>query len=372
MRLCIARFLTLTLSLIFAVQVEADDHKKNASNVTVTKAPFGKTKDGQAVEIYTIKNSKGLSIQATTYGAMITSVKAPDRDGKLGEITLGFDTLEEYLAGHPYFGCTVGRYCNRIANATFKLDGKTYKLPANNGDHCLHGGEVGFDKAVWKAEVVDGGVKFTHTSKDGDQGFPGTLTASVTITLDDDNQLTFDYEATTDKPTVCNLTNHCYWNLAGPGTSVKDHALKLEAAKYTPGGPTLVPTGEIAKVDGTPFDFRQAKAIGKELVKVEGGYDLNYVVDGEAGKMRLAATVTDPKSGRVMTIHTTKPGIQFYTGNFLDGSNVGRGVKFNKHGAFCLETQHYPDSPNIPDFPSTTLRPGETYRSKTIHKFSAE
>jgi aldose 1-epimerase len=370
-RTAISLLVLVSLSLL-SVPARADHHKKKkAGKVTVTKAAFGKTKDGQAVEQYTIKSATGLRVKVITYGAMITSVEAPDRNGKSGLITLGFDSLDEYLAGHPYFGCTVGRYCNRIKNATFKIDGKSYKLPANNGDHCLHGGEVGFDKVVWTAETVDGGVKFSHTSKDGDQGFPGNLKASVTMKLSD-SELSFEYVATTDKPTVCNLTNHAYWNLAGPGGAIGSHVLKLEASKYTPGDASLVPTGEIAKVAGTAFDFTKAKALGKDLAKVEGGYDLNFVVDGKQGKMRLAATVSDPKSGRVMTIHTTEPGIQLYTGNFLDGTKKGRGVTYNKHGAFCLETQHYPDSPNIPAFPSTTLRPGQTYRSKTVHRFSAK
>ena len=351
---------------------QADHHKKKGGKVTVTKEAFGKTKDGKAVDLYTIKNAKGMTVKVTDYGAMITSVHAPDKAGKPGEITLGFDSLDDYLEGHPYFGCTVGRFCNRIKNAQFTLDGKTYKLPANNGDHCLHGGEVGFDKAVWNAEIIDGGVKFTHTSKDGEQGFPGTLTATVEMKLSNDNELSFEYTATTDKPTVCNLTNHAYWNLAGPGVDVLDHELQIEAKKYTPGGPSLVPTGEIADVKDTAFDFTTSKPIGRDLKKVEGGYDLNYVVDGKAGEMRLAATVSDSKSGRKMEILTTDPGIQFYTGNFLDDTEKGRGVTFKKHGAFCLETQHYPDSPNIPAFPSTVLKPGEKYHTKTMHRFSAQ
>lgn len=357
-----------------------DDSKEKTSDMSIDKQSWGKTKDGQEVDLYTLRNN-GLVLKMTNYGATVVSVETPDKDGKLANITLSFPSLEGYLQRHPYFGSTVGRYGNRIAKGKFSLDGNEYTLATNNGPNHLHGGEKGFDAVVWKAEEVKTddavGLKFTYTSKDGEEGYPGNLDVTVTYTLTRDNELVIEYEAKTDKPTVVNLTNHNYWNLGGQGSgTILDHELQLSADKYLPIDATSIPTGELADVKGTPFDFTEAKKIGKEIdaIKEEPhqtkGYDHCYVLNGKAGEMKLAARVKDPKSGRVMEIHTTEPGIQLYCGNFLDGSESNGG--FKQHEAFCLETQHFPDSPNQEKFPSTRLDPGQTYKSKTVHKFSVE
>jgi aldose 1-epimerase len=357
--------------------------KETPMSSSIVKAPFGKTADGASVDLYTLKNAAGMEVAITTYGGRIVSLKTPGRDGKLADVVLGFDSLEGYLGEHPYFGALVGRYGNRIAKGRFKLDGKEYKLAINNGVNSLHGGLKGFDKAVWVGREVPGGdpcLELTYLSKDGEEGYPGNLTQKVTYTLTAANELKLDYSATTDKDTVLNVTNHSYFNLAGQGQGdILSHVVQLNAAKFTPVDAGLIPTGELKSVEGTPFDFRQPTVIGArinaddEQMKLGGGYDHNFVVDGEPGTLRLAARVSEPTSGRVLEVSTTEPGVQFYTGNFLDGTVKGKGgVAYAKRTGFCLETQHFPDSPNHPDFPTTTLKPGAEYKSTTVFKFSVQ
>jgi len=351
-----------------------------ATGITITKAAFGKLPDGKEVDLFTCTNKKGCELKLTSYGARIVALKVPDREGKSENVTLGFDTLDGYLQHTAYFGCTVGRYANRIAQGKFSIDGDEFTLAKNNGENHLHGGVRGFDKVVWTAEQVvqDGsaGIKFSYFSNDGEEGYPGNMHISVTYLLaPDDNDVKIDYEATTDSPTVVNLTNHAYWNLAGTG-DVLDHELMLAAARLLPVDKGLIPTGEIADVADTPFDFREAKAIGSRIDKLPpdgddpGGYDHCYVLDSDNGSLKLAARAKHPGSGRVMEVHTTQPGIQLYTGNFLNGDAANGGHK--KHAAFCLETQHFPDSPNRPEFPTTRLESGETYKQTTVHKFRTE
>jgi aldose 1-epimerase len=347
----------------------------------IMKETWGKTAAGDAVDRYTLTNAKGASVQIITLGGTVTSIKVPDRTGALGEVTLGFDTLDGYLKPHPFFGVLVGRYGNRIGKATFTLDGTTYTLAKNNGENSLHGGRKGFDKYVWKARDLtskDGlAIELTHVSPDGDEGFPGKLTATVVYTWTDANGLRIDYTATTDKPTVVNLTNHAYFNLSsGAAATILDHQLMLGAETFTPVDKGLIPIGEQRPVKGTPFDFTTPHKIGEridapgdEQIQFGGGYDHNFVLKGASG-MRLAARVTEPTSGRVMEVTTTEPGVQFYTGNFLDGTIVGRGGKaYGKRSGFCLETQHFPDSPNKKEFPTVVLRPGETYKTTTQYTF---
>jgi aldose 1-epimerase len=341
----------------------------------VRKSSFGKLPDGTAVDLYTLENANGLVAKVTNYGTIISELHVPDRDGKYGDVVLGFDNLEQYLKGHPCFGCTVGRVANRIAKGRFTLDGKTYTLAVNNGPNHLHGGLEGFDKKVWKAEPQQGAaVKFTYTSPDGEEGYPGTLMAAVTMTLTDDNGLRLDYSATTDKPTPVNLTNHSYFNLAGHGDVLR-HELMIAADYYTPSDSTLIPTGEIKAVKGTPMDFTRPQPIGSRFGHLQGepvGYDTNYVLNSGGKGLVLAARVYEPETGRVMEVHTTAPGVQLYTANFLDSSLTGKGgLVYRQHAAFCLETQHFPDSVNQPEFPSVILRPGQFYRQTTVFKFSA-
>jgi aldose 1-epimerase len=355
------------------------------TTMDIPKEPFGKTPDGTAVEIYTLTNKNGLKTRITTYGGTIVSLEVPDRSGRLADIVLGHDSLDGYLVRktNPYMGSIIGRYANRIAKATFVLDGVTYHLAKNDGENTLHGGLKGFDAVVWKASPIKEpgavGLKLSYLSKDGEEGYPGNLTCGVVYLLTDSDELKISYEAKTDKATPLNLTNHSYFNLAGQGEGdILGHELMLEADAYLPAGPGLIPTGEIRPVKGTPWDFTSPKLMGAEIAKVEGGYDFNSVLRGGGGElkpegMKLAARVFEPKSGRVMEISTTEPGIQFYTGNFLDGTIIGKGGKvYKKHYGFCLETQHYPDSPNHANFPSTILRPGQVYRSLTVHKFYAK
>ena len=350
----------------------------------IKKEPFGKTKDGQAVDLYTFSNASGMEVRAMTYGGIILSIKVPDRNGKFDDVTLGFDSLEPYLANSTFFGALVGRYGNRIGKARFKLDGKEYKLAVNNGPNALHGGLKGFDKVIWQAESFDKpegvGVVFRYTSPDGEEGYPGTLQVLVTYTLTDKNELTLDYHATTDKATPVNLTNHAFFNLAGPGVrDILDHQMMINADNTTPVDITLIPTGEIKSVEGTPFDFRKPTAIGARIdandqqIKYGPGYDHNFVLNRKGEGLSLAARVAEPTTGRVMEVSTTEPAVQFYTGNFLDGTLTGKGGHvYKRRYAFCLETQHFPDSPNKPSFPSTILKPGETYTSKTVYAFSVE
>ncbi len=341
---------------------------------------FGKMKDGEAVEIVTLTNSHGLRARVMSWGAALVSMEVPDRGGKLADVTLGFDSLDGYLGAHPYFGVIAGRYANRIAKGKFSLDGKEYTLAVNNGANHLHGGIRGFDKKNWATKIAPGqiAVNFSLTSPDGDEGYPGALTAKVTYTLSEDDALRLDYEATTDQPTVLNLTNHAYWNLAGAGEGdILGHELTLHAGKFTPVDEGSIPTGKIEPVAGGPMDFTKAKKIGTDFAQMTGtpgGYDHNFVIDQPKTKSATpvnAAELRDPKSGRVMKVTTTEPGVQFYTGNYLDGTITGKGGKvYQKNFGVCLETQHFPDSPNHPEFPSTVLRPGTTYRSTTIYAFS--
>lgn len=343
----------------------------------VEKSFFGLTSEGDSVMLYTLTNEMDITVSITNYGGIITGIHTPDRNGKTANITLGFDNLEQYLAGHPYFGALVGRYGNRIAGAQFTLDGESYTLAANNGNNALHGGLAGFDKKVWGAEVIGcderSVLRLTYLSPDGEEGYPGNLDVTVTYELLMD-QLFITYEAVSDKATVLNLTNHAYFNLAGEG-SITDHILYINASKYTPVNTELIPTGELAFVEGTPFDFRKPMVIGERFDELEGeplGYDHNFVLDGPESEKKLAAKALDPESGRFLEVSTTEPGVQFYTGNFLDGSLSSGKVTFDQHSGFCLETQHFPDSPNQPDFPGTVLRPGEKFISQTIFKFGIE
>ncbi|KAA9149454.1 galactose mutarotase [Amycolatopsis acidicola] len=352
---------------------------------TIAKEYFGQA-DGTAVYRYTLSNSHGMKVQILSYGGIIQTLSVPDKHGKSANVVLGFPTLADYVAknspeagGGVYFGALIGRYANRIAKGQFTLDGKTYNVPVNNNGNSLHGGLQGFDKKVWNVTEVPGkgtaGLKLTVTSPDGDQGYPGTLNATVTYTLDEQNRLSIGYQATTDAPTVVNLTNHTYWNLAGEASGdIYDQKLQLNAASYTPTDSTQIPTGQIVPVKGTPFDFTKPTAIGARIADndpqlvIGQGYDHNWVLNSGGGKsLTQAAKATDPESGRTLTISTDQPGIQFYSGNFLDGTLYGTsGHAYRQGYGFALETQHYPDSPNQPDFPSTVLRPGETYHTTTV------
>ncbi|MBM3852727.1 MAG: galactose mutarotase [Verrucomicrobia bacterium] len=375
------RLLSLTLGLGLASSL-------TAGTASVTPAPFGKLKDGREVKLYTLVNANGVKADITNYGAIVVRLLVPDRAGKLDDVVLGYNKLDDYVAATPYFGAIVGRYGNRIAHGKFTLDGKTYTLATNNDPGkipChLHGGKVGFDKVLWTAEPLleknIPGLKLRYLSKDGEEGYPGNLDVTVHYWLGNDNSLKVEYLATTDKATPINLTQHSYFNLKGEGNgNILGHLLTFKASKTTPVNIGLIPTGKFAPVAGTPFDFTKPHAIGErvdakdEQLKFGGGYDHNWVLDNQTGKLALAATVTEPTTGRQMEVWTTEPGLQFYCGNFLDGSNVGkRGKPYQFRHGFCLETQHYPDSPNQPNFPSTILRPGQKYQTTTIYKFSAK
>jgi aldose 1-epimerase len=342
----------------------------------VNRDAFGRLPDGTSVDRYTLTNSRGVEVRLMSYGAAIISIRTPDRNGRVEDVVLGYDTLDEYLAKSRFLGTVVGRYGNRIAKGRFMLDGVPIQLAVNSGANHLHGGNRGFDQKVWKAEALERGgnvgVVFTYTSADGEEGYPGTLKATVTYTLTPANELTLDYLATTDKATPINLTNHSYFNLAGrhSGGNVLQYQLTLNADRYTPVDATLIPTGEIAPVEGTPFDFRRPVAIGaridgdNEQLRRGGGYDHNFVLNGGPG-LRHAAHVVEPSTGRTLDVATTEPGVQFYTANNLDVARNG----FGRRAAFCLETQHFPDSPNHPQFPSTILRPGQTFKSQTVFTF---
>jgi len=357
----------------------ADEEQSSA--MTITDQPFGEV-DGQPVTLYTLDNGS-MRVSITNYGGTIVSIEVPDREGNLGDVTLGFDTVAEYVEKSPYFGCITGRYANRIAKGKFTLDGTEYTLATNNEPNHLHGGVKGFDKQVWKASARAEGEEgvsliLEWTSPDGDEGYPGALDTTVTYTLTPDNGIRIDYDATTDKPTVLNLTNHAYFNLAGHGEgTILDHELMIAADRFTPIDETAIPLGPLATVEGTPFDFREATAIGAR-VKVEDeqlknglGYDHNFVIkDSRDGELQHVATVTDPGSGRVLEVHSTEPGLQFYGGNYLDGLAGKDGKTYVHRGGFCLEAQTFPDSPNRPDYPSPVLRPGETYEQTTIYRFT--
>jgi aldose 1-epimerase len=347
---------------------------------SITREPFGKTGEGTPVELFTLKNDAGMTVKITNYGGIIVSIVVPDKNGKAGDVVLGFDQFEGYIKNPPYLGALIGRYGNRIGHAKFSLEGKSYSLPPNNNGNSLHGGLKGFDKVVWKAEplnaVTGAALKLSYLSKDGEEGYPGNLSAIVTYTLTPQNELKIDYQATTDKTTVVNLTNHSYFNLAGSG-NILDHVLQLYADRSTPIDKGLIPTGEIKSVKGTPLDFTTPHAIGARIEDKDqqmvfgGGYDHNFVLNSGGGKLGLAAKVFCPATGRLLEVSTTEPGIQLYSGNFLDGTLKGKGGKaLQKHDGLCLETQHFPDSPNKLQFPSTTLKPGQKYQTTTIFKFS--
>jgi aldose 1-epimerase len=378
------RIAAITLCVTTVGLVHVNSSSAHASP-KITKEAWGSTAEGQ-VDRYTLTNARGMRVRILTYGGILQTIEVPDRRGRLANVTLGFDNLTDYVERSPFFGCITGRYANRIANGTFTLNGQAYELPINNPPNSLHGGTIGFDKHIWAATPFthggDVGLVMTFTSPDGDQGYPGTLRARVTYTLTRGNGIRMDYRATTDKPTVVNLTNHAYFNLAGEGTgTIDDHLLTLNAKRYTPVDPTLIPTGTIDRVAGTPMDFTTPTAIGArnrdgsfEQLVIGRGYDHNWVLDRRDNtytKLEFAARVQEKGSGRVLTIYTTEPGIQFYAGNFLDGTLIGTSGRMYRQGdGFALETQHYPDSPNQPQFPTTVLQPGQTYQTTTVYQFS--
>lgn len=357
------------------------------SAVDVEKRDFGVTPDGDSVDLYTLTNANGVTMEVTNYGGIITSLRVPDRDGNFEDVVLGFDSLsgytsEEYRAANPYFGALIGRYGNRIAGGEFSLNGETYTLETNNGPNHLHGGEEGFDQVVWDAESFgeddNVGLRLSHTSPDGHGGYPGRLDVEVTYTLTNENEVAVDYRATTTKATPVNLTQHSYFNLDGDGEGqILDHKLMINADRFTPVDSTLIPTGELRSVEGTPFDFTEPTPVGaginadNQQIEYGGGYDHNFVLaQSDADTLRLAARVYEPDTGRLMSVRTTEPGMQFYSGNFLDGSFTGKGEVYDRREGLALETQHFPNSPNEPDFPSTILQPDEEYTSRTVYQFS--
>ncbi len=369
----------LTVTVLYLYGCNSFTAAKEKHRMSITGKDFGTTPDGKKVELWTLTNANGLTAKIMTYGGIITSLQTPDRNGKFADIVLGYDSLDEYVKNSPYFGALIGRYGNRIGKGKFTLNGVEYKLATNNGPNHLHGGIKGFDKVVWNAEPVQSktsvGLKLTYLSKDGEEGYPGNLNCTVIYTLTNDNELKISYEAATDKPTIINLTSHSYFNLAGHDSGdILGHELMLNADNFTPvdDADTLIPTGEIKSVKDTPMDFTKPMPIGSRIAQFKCGYDHNYVLNSLDGSLALAAQVYEPKTGRVMEILTTEPGIQFYTGNFLDGSIKGKGAVYNKHAGFCLETQHFPDSPNKPNFPPVVLEPGKKYTHLTIHKFSVK
>jgi aldose 1-epimerase len=350
----------------------------------ITKKHWSTLTTGEDIDLYKLRNSQGTEATITNFGGRLVTLCVPDRNGKFSDVVLGFDSLDGYLAKNPYFGALVGRYANRIANAEFKLNGETFHLAKNNGNNSLHGGTKGFDKVVWKASETtykgSPALQLTYLSKDGEDGYPGNLRATVTYSLSDGDELTIDYQATTDKDTVINLTNHSYFDLSGQAAgSILDHEVMINADKFTPVNANLIPTGELKPVKGTPFDFTNMKRMGEHIDEKDQqleyglGYDHNYVINSSGGELTLAARVKEPKSGRVMEVSTTQPGVQFYTGNHLDGHVKGKGgVTYGFRWAFCLETQHFPDSPNQSAFPSAVLKAGEKYHGITVFKFSVE
>lgn len=357
---------------------------QNSSDSSMKKESFGTLPDGSPVSIYILRNKNGLEARITNYGGILVSLRVPDRNGKLDDIVLGYDSLSQYVAhNNPHFGALIGRYGNRISHGKFTLNGASYTLALNNGENSLHGGIKGFDKALWtvnEQQSTGSSLVLSYTSKDGEEGYPGTLKVTVTYSLSDKNELRIQYGATTDKPTVLNLTHHSYFNLAGAGNGdILNHRMSINAGKFTPVDKGLIPTGELRDVQGTPMDFRTPTSIGARInarddqLIFAGGYDHNWVLNRDPDSLSLAATVTEASSGRRMEVWTTEPGLQFYSGNFLDGSNVGKGgVKYLRRFGFCLETQHFPDSPNKPQFPSTVLNPGDIYSSTTVYRFLTE
>jgi aldose 1-epimerase len=388
MRMTAARYLMFMVPAVSILQAAMGANVDQSGGAAaakrgVTREAFGKTANGTPVEIYTLTNANGIELRAMTYGAIITGLKVPDRSGHIADIVLGFDTIDGYLKDSSYFGALIGRYGNRIAKGEFTLSGTTFTLATNNGPNHLHGGVKGFDKVLWNALQAAGpegvSVTFTRASPDGEEGYPGTLQVIVRYMLTDRNELAIEYRATTDKATPVNLTQHSYFNLAAGSGDILGHELMLNASRYTPVDETLIPTGELAPVEGTPFDFQNATAIGARIeadhaqLRNGKGYDHNWVLNRTGPGLQRAALVVDPKSGRTLDIATTEPGIQFYSGNFLDGTITGKGGQvYKRRAGFCLETQHYPDSPNHPDFPSTILQPGQIYASKTVFTFGVQ
>ncbi|MCB0563467.1 MAG: galactose mutarotase [Phaeodactylibacter sp.] len=359
------------------------EEQQQTASSSIEVADYGQTEEGPA-KLYTLKNKNGIQVEISNYGGIVTRLLLPGKDGQFDDVVLGFDKLEDYQNDHPYFGAIIGRYGNRIAKGSFTLDGQAYSLAINNEPNALHGGPTGFHKHLWQAKEIERegavGLELSRVSQDLEEGYPGTLNVTVRYLLNNANELLIEYEATTDKPTVVNLTNHSYFNLKGAGKGdILGHELMIVANRFTPVDSTLIPTGELRPVEGTPFDFRTPTIIGErvnadnEQIRFGGGYDHNFVLNRKGEGLELAATVYEPTTGRFMEVLTTEPGIQFYCGNFLDGSNIGKGgVPYAYRTGFCLETQHYPDSPNQPDFPSTVLRPGEKYETKTVYRFSVK
>jgi aldose 1-epimerase len=364
---------TITTAALTSCGDDAEKKSEASANEKITKVAWGEA-DGKPVDLYTLTNANGVQVKITNYGGTVTSWITPDKAGNKSNVVLGFDSLSGYLAKPPYFGAIIGRYGNRIGKGTFKIDTATYQLATNNGENHLHGGEKGYDKVVWDATPADSAASLTLTylSKDGEEGYPGNLNITVVYTLTDDNELLIDYTAETDKATVVNLTNHSYFNLTGDvNNTILDHQLQVNADKYTPVDAGLIPTGELKDVKGTPFDFLQPHKIGERIAAVEGGYDHNFVLTRTGNDLELAATLTDSVSGRKLEVFTTEPGLQFYSGNFLDGTfKTSDGKSINLHTGLCLETQHFPDSPNKPSFPSTLLKPGAKYHTATKYKVS--
>ncbi|MEW9552796.1 aldose epimerase family protein [Nonomuraea sp. NPDC050783] len=385
-RVVLVAVVALALSLVATppAAAAARDAQAATGRPGITKKHFGTLAGGQKVDIYTLRNARGMRVRILTYGGIIQSIEVPDSRGRLANVTLGFDNLSDYVKRSPYFGAIIGRYANRIAKGRFTLDGRTYRLATNDGPNALHGGNKGFDKRVWAASPFQrrGGVGLvlTYTSRAGEEHYPGTLRARVVYTLTDRNEIRMDYRATTTRPTVVNLTNHAYFNLRGEGNgTILGHRLQINASRYTPIDKTLIPTGKIARLAGTPLDFRRPTAVGARVnsknqqIRYGGGYDHNYVLDSRGRGLSLAAKVVEPDSGRVLEVVTDQPGLQFYSGNFLDGTLRGTGGHlYPKRSGFCLESQHFPDSPNHATFPSTVLRPGEVYRTTTLYAFSTE
>lgn len=368
----------ITAGIIFGCGTKGD------SVMNISKEPFGTLADGRSADLYILSGPGGMEVRITNYGATIVSILAPDRNGKTADVALGYDTAGDYEAGTSYFGCVVGRYGNRIAGGKFSLGGTEYTLAVNNGANHLHGGISGFNKKLWQAEEFAdedaAGVKLSCLSADGEEGYPGNLNVTVTYRLTRANEIRIDYQASTDKATVLNLTNHSYFNLKGAGNgTILEHEMMLNAGRFTPVDEGLIPTGELAPVEGTPMDFRTPTPIGRRIegdfqqLVFGGGYDHNWVLNKPGMELSLAARVYEPESGRIMEVRTTQPGVQFYTGNFLDGTAIGKGgTPYEKRFGFCLETQHFPDSPNKPEFPSVVLNPGEEFSSTTIYAFSAQ
>jgi aldose 1-epimerase len=377
---------TLLLTILAGITLASCNQtqkEENKMTSTISKEVFGELPDGKIAHLYTLTNSNGMVVKITNYGGIVTELTAADKEGKWEDVVLGFDSLSAYLKGHPFFGALVGRYGNRIAKGKFKLEGKEYSLPINNGPNALHGGIKGFDKKLWNASEIQKdsivGLELTYESPDMEEGFPGKLNVKVTYTLSNDNALLIDYEATTDKTTIVNLTNHSYFNLTGMTRDIMNHEVSILADNIVPVDATLIPTGKLMPVEGTPFDLRKPTTVGdgidktdNEQIKYGGGYDHCWVINRVGKGLVPFATVRDPESGRFMEVATTEPGVQFYTGNFLDGKLSGKNATYGKRYGLCLETQHYPDSPNKPQFPSTVLKPGDTYKTSTMYKFSVK